>query len=359
MAVPATAAGTPTLSISSGEVKAGETVTLTVSIKDNPGIAASMVYVYFDDEVFSFAGIDMAKEYTDSASLLTNPIDKLKENSSNYDGAAGKDGVAALWFTIAGEDVTEDGEFLTIKLKANKNAANGEHSIGIGYSERNTCNAASEDVSFQTQSGKLTVTGGSSDKKPSDSKTDKEVPEFKDITGHWAEKYIKTSAELGLVEGYEGLYRPNDTMTRAEFVTILWRSVGEPEPKGKASFTDLKQDWYFKSVAWAEENNVVNGMGGGLFDPTGSVTREQLVTILHRLAGTPTSGEVMFTGVYDSQYPDSSQIGDWAKAALYWSIYEGIYCGENSEDIGSTLAPKKPANRAQIAVMMTRYLNEQ
>ena len=100
-------------------------------------------------------------------------------------------------------------------------------------------------------------------------------------------------------------------------------------------------------------------MGDGLFDPTGSVTREQLVTILHRMAGTPTGMELMFGSIYDGKFSDTGLIGDWAKQAVYWSIYEGIYCGENSEEIGTALAPKGPANRAQIAVMMIRYLNEQ
>ena len=133
--------------------------------------------------------------------------------------------------------------------------------------------------------------------------------------------------------------------------------MGEPKPVGKASFTDLTQDWYKDAVAWAEQNKVVNGMGEGKFEPNGQVTREQLVTILHRMAGTPSGMELMFTSVYDEQYQDSSQIGSWAKSAMYWSIYNKILCGTNAVELGSRLYPKQPANRAQIAVMMTRYLN--
>ena len=210
-------------------------------------------------------------------------------------------------------------------------------------------------VSFTTTNGTLTVTGGDETKKPESSTVEK--VDFTDISGHWAEDYINQAAEAGLVEGYLGLYRPNDTMTRAEFVTILWRAMGEPKPVGKASFTDLTQDWYKDAVAWAEQNKVVNGMGEGKFEPNGQVTREQLVTILHRMAGTPSGMELMFTSVYDEQYQDSSQIGSWAKSAMYWSIYNKILCGTNAVELGSRLYPKQPANRAQIAVMMTRYLN--
>jgi hypothetical protein len=179
---------------------------------------------------------------------------------------------------------------------------------------------------------------------------------FSDVSGNWAESYIAKAASLGLVEGYNGQYRPNDSMTRAELVTILWRASGCPAPTTESSFTDLTQTWYLDAVAWAEETGVINGVGHDRFSPSGEVTREQLVTILHRLAGTPTGMEALLTGVYDSQYSDSSEVSTWAKAALYWSIYSEIYCGETSTSVGQTLAPAAAASRAQIAVMMVRYL---
>lgn len=329
-----------------------------MSIEDNPGIATALVYIYYDETVFSAdpdKDVNATGAYKSTGSIISNNIDIIR--GSTYDGKAGQDGMAVLWFTLSAEDVTKDGSFFTIKLTVDKTAANGDYSIGVGISETNTCNVNEDSVILKTSSGKLTVSGGFGDKKPSSN--DSGMVEFTDISGHWAENYIRQSAEMGLVEGYEGRYRPDDTMTRAEFVTILWRAMGEPKPSKKASFTDLTQEWYLDAVAWAEENSVVNGMGDGLFAPTGSVTREQLVTILHRLAGNPMGMELMLSSVYDGQYSDSGQIGDWAKASLYWAIYEGIYCGEDAEDIGSMLAPKSPANRAQIAVMMIRYLNEQ
>ena len=139
----------------------------------------------------------------------------------------------------------------------------------------------------------------------------------------------------------------------------VFTSAGAPAPEAPATFTDLTQDWYRDAVAWAEDNGVINGVGDGKFDPLGSVTREQLVTILHRMAGAPSGMETMLASVYDGQYPDSGEIGGWARAALYWSLYQGIYCGEASVDVGGTLAPRAPASRGQIAVMMVRYLGGQ
>lgn len=180
--------------------------------------------------------------------------------------------------------------------------------------------------------------------------------EFTDVSGHWAESYIAQAADRQLIQGYDGKYSPNDPMTRSQLVTILWRAEGSPEPKGLADFTDLTQDWYKKPVAWAQENGVMNGVGEGRFDPEGTVTREQLATVLHRLAGSPMDA-MLFTQFYDADYPDSGEISGFAKQAVYWSIYRQVYCGESSLNVGKTLDPKEPASRGQIAVMIVRYLD--
>ena len=180
---------------------------------------------------------------------------------------------------------------------------------------------------------------------------------FKDVSGHWAEEFILQACERSLVQGYNGLYRPDDTMTRAELVTVLWRASGAPEPKGVASFTDLTQDWYKKAVAWAEENAVVNGVAPEKFNPDGNVTREQVAAILFRLAGSTSGMELMFTSIYDDYYTDDEKISSYAKAAVYWCIYNYVYCGEASVAEGDTLAPKADATRGQIATMIVRYLD--
>lgn len=180
---------------------------------------------------------------------------------------------------------------------------------------------------------------------------------FEDAVGNWAESFIQRAAGQGLIQGYNGLYRPNDSMTRAELVTILWRASGSPTG-GAASFTDLTQDWYREAVAWAERTGAVNGVGGGRFDPDGRVSREQLAAILHRMAGSPAGMEAMVYGVYDQQFADSAQVSDWAKQSLYWAVFNEIYCGEAGVSVGQVLAPGADANRAQIAVMMVRYLDK-
>lgn len=197
--------------------------------------------------------------------------------------------------------------------------------------------------------------------KPTD-EPDGDTPAFTDTSGHWAEGYIARAAELGLVNGIGGgLYDPDSNMTRAHFVTILWRSAGEPEPSGSTSFIDLgsKSSYYYKAVLWAEENGYVNGVGDNLFNPNGSVTREQLVTILFRMNGEVSGGELMYSGIYEQAFTDSAKVSDWAKAALWWSVYNEIWCGTDSPDAGTTLLPQQRSTRAEIAVMMVRYMEMQ
>lgn len=181
---------------------------------------------------------------------------------------------------------------------------------------------------------------------------------FEDTKGHWAEPYIDRAVDLGFINGYgNGNYGPDDQMTRAHFVTILWREAGQPEPSGKASFTDLdpKQTYYHKAVAWAEENGVINGVGENRFAPNSNVTREQIAATLFRMNGGVSGMEVMFGGIYDQVFQDSASISSWAKSAVWWTVYHEILSGTDRTDPLDIISPKEAATRGQIAVMIVRY----
>lgn len=377
------AADVPALTLSSGEARSGGPVTLTVSVKDNPGFAVTMLYLYYDTSVFT---TDPSKEvhalgtFQRTGGILANTIASAKANG-RYHGEADQDGILVLWYNTTGTDTSGDGEFLSITLHAREGAANGSYTVRAVSSAEDTYDQDDNAIDFGSSSAVVTVSdgmdstggasGGQSGSSPEvlpdqpDDSSNKPEPAapaktaFKDTDGHWAEALIAQAAQMELIYGYEGLYRPDDNMTRAELVTVLWRAVGSPAPSGKAAFTDLTQDWYYDSVAWAAENNVVNGVGDGKFDPDNNVTREQLAAILHRMEGSPTGLESMLTGIYDAQYSDSGQIDSWAKHAVYWTVYKGIYCGEDSLSAEDELAPMAAANRAQIAVMVVRYLEKQ
>ncbi len=113
--------------------------------------------------------------------------------------------------------------------------------------------------------------------------------------------------ENGIVEGDDtGMFRADGKLTRAQVVTMLWRMNDKPTAKNAATFTDLTQDWYKAAVAWAVEKGIVNGVGNNKFAPNETCTRAQIVTMLWRLDGekkvTPT---INFTDLTQNWYKDA------------------------------------------------------
>lgn len=370
----ALAAETPTVSISSGSVAPGGEVTLTVSIRDNPGIASTILHIFFDTSVFEVdpeQDLHAAGGFT-SGMVVGNTMSLALQNGYT-DCPPGSQGVLLGWFALLGTDAQGDGEMFKVTLHAKTSAKAGEYKIELGYSPESNGNADGVKIALATLPGTVTVTGsgtqttpdvdpdkpsGGTPTDPSAGKpgSDQTVELFSDIAGNWAEAYITRAAERKLVLGYEGKYRPQDSMTRAELVTLLWRAKGSPEAK-PSTFTDLTQEWYMDAIAWAEETGVVNGIGEGRFDPDGHITREQLAAVLHRMAGSPTGMEAMLTSLYDQQFTDSAKVSSWAKASVYWTYYTEILCGNERLTAEGELAPQADATRAQIAVMVIRYLD--
>lgn len=113
-------------------------------------------------------------------------------------------------------------------------------------------------------------------------------------------------------------------------------------------FTDVKStDYYYEAVLWAYRNNVVNGTSTTTFGPKGKITREQIASILWRLAGKP---------VYSASlrsYTDYASVSDYAYDAMSWAVGSGYVKGS-----GAKLSPKNNATRAEVAVMLHRYLTK-
>src|SRR5699024_1255594 len=120
----------------------------------------------------------------------------------------------------------KNGSMLKIRFQAKDTAANGSYTVSLGYDADNTINEDGGKVALKGTGGTVTVTGGTADKPETsddaagaiDSTGGGGVVDFSDIAGNWAEDYIVEANAQGLVYGYNGVYRPNDTMTRAEFV---------------------------------------------------------------------------------------------------------------------------------------------
>ena len=119
------------------------------------------------------------------------------------------------------------------------------------------------------------------------------VGDFTDVktTDYYADAVV-WAVNRGITNGKTATtFAPKENCTRAQMVTFLWRAMGSPEPKGANPFSDVKANAYFlKAVIWAEEVGITNGTAAGRFSPNDTVTRGQTVTFLYRLAGEPQVG---------------------------------------------------------------------
>ena len=176
---------------------------------------------------------------------------------------------------------------------------------------------------------------------------------FSDVnarTCSWAANAVDFMNEYGLVKGTgTSTFGWKGSMTRGDFVLILYRNAGSPSVYGVSNpFTDVKStDYYYEAVLWAYRNNVVNGTSTTTFGPKGKITREQIASILWRLAGKP---------VYSASlrsYTDYASVSDYAYDAMSWAVGSGYVKGS-----GAKLSPKNNATRAGVAVMLHRYLTK-
>ena len=135
------------------------------------------------------------------------------------------------------------------------------------------------------------------------------VNPFTDVSEKkWYYSYIMEMAEQGVVKGMtKTTFEPEGELTRGQAVMLLYRLAGEPETEGTLSFKDVKENaWYAEAIRWAEHTGVVNGMTKTTFEPESNVTRAQFVTMIYRFAGRPENkAAATFTDVKDGWYMDA------------------------------------------------------
>lgn len=160
------------------------------------------------------------------------------------------------------------------------------------------------------------------------------------IPADWA-KYTGVSTGVG-----GNLYDPDTTLTRGQAVTFLWRVMGQPAPSGPSGFTDVPDGtFYTDAVAWAAQEGITSGTGGGLFEPDEPVTRAQMATFLWRLVGEP-------GGSPDAGFSDVPPAMFFTQA-VNWMAETGITVGTTP----TTFAPDDIVTRAQMITFVWRLMN--
>lgn len=166
----------------------------------------------------------------------------------------------------------------------------------------------------------------------------------------WFYDSVKYAYENDLMKGISNTeFAPDSDVTRAMFVTVIYRMENEPQT-GKCAFTDVESGSYYENaVAWANENGIVSGISEECFAPNEPITREQMAAIIYRYAA--------FKG-YDittsssTSYTDNDNISDYAKNAVIWAAEKSVMTGNTD----GSFAPKANTTRAQAASVFMRMV---
>lgn len=368
----ALAAGGGRLVVSDAKGKAGDEVEVTISLKSNPGIIAATMEVSYDSSKLRLVKVEDEGLLADSIfsdSYSCNPY------YLNWNDA------------LATANNTAVGVIATLTFEILPDAASGKTEIVLSLSDREIFDTDLNDVPFSAENGYITISsgdggsggggggssgggggggGGASDNED-DSSVDDETEDktedklsdaelyakYTDLEDDgWYREYIEFMLEMGYMDGVsETSFQPNGTITRAQLVTILHRIEGSPAVSASpAPFKDIDTDsWYGTAVLWAAGRGLVNGVSDDEFAPHKAITREQLAAVLWRYNGSP-AGE----GSNLDGFKDSGNVSSYASSAVNWAVGEGIINGV-ADDV---LAPSGTATRAQTAAMLYRYIKE-
>ena len=295
---------TETTTASSGGGSTGTTVTKT-DAKGNTTTEASAKLS--DQDV---------KEAQEKGEAVTVPVKGI---------AAAKDANAATKIKI---DVPNNANKTTVEIPV-ENVTSG--TVAVIVHEDGTEEIVKDSIPTE-RSVQLELSGSTTVKIIDNSKT------FDDTKDHWSRDEVNFVAARELFNGVGGnQFGVSQPMTRGMVNTVLARLADVDTTPGQG------QAWYEVGTDWAKKNGISDGT-----DPTAPVTREQLATLLYRYAGSPSVSGTLHAA-------DAASVSDYAKDALLWANQNGIVNGVGS----NTIAPKDNAQRAQVAAMLARYLQNQ
>lgn len=174
---------------------------------------------------------------------------------------------------------------------------------------------------------------------------------FTDVApGQWYYEDVRFAVENGLFQGVGGgRFNPGGTMERGMMTTVLHRLAGEPPTAYSPAFTDIPSgQWYTQGTIWCAQMGIVNGVGDGRFAPAQVVTRQQIAVMLYNYA--VKTGQIIGQRGDLTAFSDAGSVAVWARDAVSWAVGVGILNGS-----GGKLFPEDGAQRAQVAAMLHRF----
>ncbi len=170
----------------------------------------------------------------------------------------------------------------------------------------------------------------------------------------WAHAEIDYAISMGLFKGTSATtFAPDMEMNRGMLVTVLYRLAGSPSVAGlENEFPDVVKNAYYDAILWAHANNIAHGFNDGTFRPNDPITREQFATFLQRFAANIYNFDTESAHYADlSRFTDAAEVDTAYRESMSWAVGEGIINGTSS----TTLSPNNCATRAQVAVILCRF----
>ena len=261
--------------------------------------------------------------------------------------------------SVAVDKYATEGETVNITATPDDGYMLDTLSVTAGGKELEVTDNGDGTYSFTMPSSKVSITAAFAEdpdwvepEQPEEPGTTTVADIFSDVTpGAWYTDAVQYAYDNGLMTGTSvTTFEPNTTTTRGMIVSMLHRLEGSPAV-GIADFSDVAGgDWYADPVAWAASEGIVGGYGDGTFGPNDPITREQMASILYRYAdykGLDVSARASLDA-----YSDADSVSPWASDVMSWAVSEGIISGMTED----TLAPQGTATRAQVAAMFQRFL---
>ena len=311
-------AASPAITVSTVSGTPGKEVSVTVAMTGNPGVCAGRLAVSYG-------------EYLE----LTGVTDGGVLSGANFGNNRSANPYYVTWDdTLASKDNAKNGTLVTLKFRISGDAPSGSQPVSVSYLPGDFVNVSLKSVSFKVTNGAVKVRGGA-------------LSRFEDVDpdAYYAEA-VSWAVENNITNGTDAThFSPKAGCTRAQVLTFLWRTAGEPEPTTKKNpFEDVASDqYYYKAVLWAVEKEITKGTDATHFSPKATCTRGQIVTFLFRWKGSPKVGGAK------NPFEDVKS-GDFFCDAVLWAVENNITNGTDA----THFSPKATCTRGQVVTFLKR-----
>ena len=333
----------PTLAEAVANVDSGKTINLETDCAEAVTVSRTVKFT-LDKNSHVFTGSIKAGSYTTVTATDTEPVEYTFTYSRPYSGSS-----SAPTYSVT-VDKTENGSVTVSPKSASKGdtvTVTVKPDSGYVLETLTVTDKNGNELTLKDKgNGKYTFTmpAGKVEVKATFMEDNSVLNFFYDVpNGAYFYEAVKWAVENGITTGVgNDLFAPEQSCTRAQIVTFLWRAAGSPEPKAMSSFTDVPASAYYaKAVAWAVENGITNGMTETAFAPNATCTRGQSVTFLYRALKGTASGSTNFTDVKsDAFYAD----------AINWAVANNVTNGTSN----TTFSPNADCTRAEIVTFLYR-----